>query len=110
MMRRELNVRPATTSGWSCVVTCMASSISSTSYKRDNFNPVAIGQFGFGVKRARHDFQIALDSDLAPVQLESGHEVCDAGPGTDRAVFAIDCQLKHGLAGPSVSLTRSHTS
>tara|TARA_R110000744_G_scaffold77899_5_gene153709 strand:- start:19317 stop:19565 length:249 start_codon:yes stop_codon:yes gene_type:complete len=73
------------------------SSILSTSDEGDDFDAVTLGQRIEAVARAGHDFQIALDSDLAPVQPEGMHQIGDKTARWHVSRLTIDCQLQHGF-------------
>jgi len=73
------------------------SSILSTTNKGHDFDSVILRQRIGAVARARDDFQIALDGDLASVQAEFTYQIGDTASRRDLSRFTIDCQLQHGF-------------
>src|ERR1700750_1804621 len=82
--------------------------MSAASDEVHDLDPVAVGERGPSIGRARHDLQIALDGHLAPVEAQGRDEAGDVGQALEGPGFSVDGQLhRRGLWKVAKLVTRS---
>ena len=55
-----------------------------------DLDPVAVGDRGRGIGRARHDLEVALDRDLARIEAQRGDQAGDVAEAGKAALLAVD--------------------